>query len=130
MPDFSPQWNELRSHLARFFIVWLGGFILIAASGVILGEAAIWLFPIWLVLFFVAGSRWSLFRCPRCGNPFFKPHDWAVNQLAGRCYHCGLRKWTNGDEQLERARRPFQSSDPSEPIPASTPTGRGDEPTP
>jgi len=111
MPDYSGQWKELRSRMGIFLAVWLGGFVVMVALLMALGGAALWLFPVWLAAFFVAGSRWSLFRCPQCGEHFFKPHEWAVNQLAGQCYHCGLRKWANGVDGTGAAPRATAPAD-------------------
>jgi predicted RNA-binding Zn-ribbon protein involved in translation (DUF1610 family) len=35
----------------------------------------------------------SSFRCPRCGEKFYKSNFLAVNSAAKVCLHCGLPKW-------------------------------------
>src|SRR2546425_159510 len=95
-PDYSKQWDDLRSRIATFFGCWIGGFCIIALISSIIRGNAIYLFPLWAFAFFVSGARWSLFPCPRCKRQLFKPSAWSVNQLLGTCPHCGLKKWTNG----------------------------------
>jgi hypothetical protein len=52
-----------------------------------LGVALAWMAAGLLVQFW-AGS----FRCPRCGNPFYR--NWGYQgSWARRCAHCGLPKW-------------------------------------
>jgi hypothetical protein len=57
--------------------------------------------PAWMIAFSVIGYQKSNFRCPRCGELFFRKFDdrawrkvWVYNPFARRCMHCGLPKWT------------------------------------
>ena len=43
----------------------------------------------------VTWTRLALFRCPRCGKPFFTT-TWYRNPFARKCVHCGLPKYANG----------------------------------
>src|SRR5437762_1584100 len=102
MSDYSKQWSDLAKRIRAFFWAWIGGWLLIGVVSLAVHGLALLLFPLWVVAFFVTGWRWSLFSCPRCGKQFFKPNAWAVNQLARRCYHCGLRKWAINDNQTSQ----------------------------
>src|SRR5262245_101573 len=51
----------------------------------------------WLIAFAMAGYQKSNFRCPRCGELFFRKFDdrpwrkvWWHNPFARRCMHCQL----------------------------------------
>jgi len=98
-PDYTSQWNDLRRRIATFFICWVGGFIAIGFLGMLVGNRAVYLFPLWAIAFFVSGSRLNLFRCPRCSKHFFKPNDWSNNPFLSKCPHCGLLKWAKHDEE-------------------------------
>lgn len=103
--QYAAQWRDLQSRMTTFFAVWIGGFIGIGLTMAIVSSSfgepaanvvAIALFVVWAIAFFVTGSRWSYFRCPRCGEHFFKSTLY-VNQLGGQCLHCGLPKWSKGE---------------------------------
>jgi hypothetical protein len=93
--DYAAQWQDLRRRIVIFFVCWLGGFVAIVVMSRLNGDNAKYLFPLWAIAFYVSGARWSMFRCPRCGEPYFKPNAWGVNQFLRKCPHCGLRKWTH-----------------------------------
>src|SRR5262249_6658298 len=91
---YSKQWDDLRGRIGTFFICWIGGFIAVGLVGSLIKDKAVLLFPVWAAAFFISAWRWSLFPCPRCQKPFFKPNNWSVNQLGRSCPHCGLKKWS------------------------------------
>jgi hypothetical protein len=95
--DYSKQWDDLRARIGTFFSCWLGGFFIMAVLSRIIRDNVVYAFPLWAIGFIVSGWHWSLFPCPRCKKQFFKPSAWSVNQLLGKCPHCGLKKWTNSD---------------------------------
>ena len=45
-----------------------------------------------LLVFAVSGVALTLWRCPRCGLPFFC-RWWGSNPFASKCVHCELEKW-------------------------------------
>lgn len=56
----------------------------------------------WMIAACVVGYRKWNFRCPRCGELFFRKFDdrawrrsWQHNPFARRCMHCGLPKWAS-----------------------------------
>ena len=59
----------------------------------------------WMVAFAVVGYHKTNFSCPRCGEMFFRAWDdrpwrktWRSNAFARSCRHCGLPKWSTGDD--------------------------------
>src|SRR5437868_13183073 len=105
MPDYSQEWEDLAERTTLFFVVWIGGWLAIGVLGAIFGDRAIWLGPLWLLGFFVTAGHRGRFRCPRCGAWFFKPSRMSINPWSRRCYHCGLRIGSNGDNAPRDDRR-------------------------
>src|SRR5262245_24330837 len=54
-------------------------------------------FGVWVVALWLVGLRTLAFRCPRCGQPFFRT-SWYHNGFARECVHCGLPKWAEPGE--------------------------------
>jgi hypothetical protein len=52
----------------------------------------------WMAFYVVAGIRFQVFKCPRCGKCFFLKW-WFHNIFAGRCVHCGLPKYADTSTQ-------------------------------
>ena len=52
---------------------------------------------VWLFSWAVASHRFFLFRCPRCGVPFYYPKNTLLllhaNLFAKYCWNCELDKW-------------------------------------
>jgi hypothetical protein len=49
------------------------------------------------VLGFAFVAVWSQsFRCPRCGEYFCRTWWYNKSFLAGKCVHCGLKKYADG----------------------------------
>ena len=97
IPPDSP-WNSLRRREQVGIGLWLGyipGVIVLGrplsrALGseiAYLGVALVWMAACLLVVFWT-GS----FRCPRCGNPFYR-WCWYQGSYARKCAHCGPPKW-------------------------------------
>lgn len=94
-PTYEAAWNDLRKRQRLFFLAWLGGFVCVALLSPV-KSLPFWIAPtLWLAAFLYTGARWSLFVCPRCGKPFFKPNKWTVDQTRQTCPHCGLQKYSN-----------------------------------
>jgi hypothetical protein len=58
----------------------------------------------WMIAFGIVGYQTGNFRCPRCGELFFRKFDdriwrrtWVQKPFARRCLHCGLPKWAGRD---------------------------------
>jgi Zn ribbon nucleic-acid-binding protein len=51
----------------------------------------------YLILIMVTSTRVGGFRCPRCGERFFRTWWYSATVLNNRCLHCGLEKFTNGE---------------------------------
>jgi hypothetical protein len=59
---------------------------------------------LYAALFFTTQLRLTFFLCPRCHKWFAT--TWLFNRglFARKCVHCGLRKFSNGEEQVDPGR--------------------------
>jgi len=100
--NYEAKWNEYRRRRRLFFAIFLSyvpGVWLVAIPVMYWfgSETPVYFIAgAWMIAFAVAGSRVSMFPCPRCGKWFFA--TWYFhNPLARRCVHCGLPKWATRD---------------------------------
>jgi hypothetical protein len=97
--DYREQWQEYRKRRNLFFLIWLGyipavGLTTILVSRMIGTFTPSFVFAgVWMVLFAIAGTRLSGWRCPRCGKPFSRKSWYDKGLLARKCVHCGLAKF-------------------------------------
>lgn len=105
---YAEAWQEYRCRMWTLVLWFVGA----AAVGL---PAAAWLsmrfdragWPllVWFVVA-VAGMsvvvvRHQLWRCPRCGRPFFiNMTRWAASPYSRRCRHCGLPKWASSSPNV------------------------------
>jgi hypothetical protein len=100
MADYSESWQEYRKRrnlllFAFFGYMPIAGFLAFLTTKVFNSEtAALVVLGSWLVFYGVAGIRFQMFRCPRCGRWFFAKW-WYHNIFARRCVHCGLPKYAD-----------------------------------
>ena len=92
-PNYAAAWDELRKRQRWFFLAWLGGFAIVVLLSTVKSFPQWIPLTVWLAAFLYTGSRWSLFLCPRCQKPFFKPKSWLIDQTLQKCPHCGLSKY-------------------------------------
>jgi hypothetical protein len=91
-------WENYKLRRRRFFLVWLGyipGVLVVGHGFGALFEIAPPYAPIaaiWMAPFAVTGWQLSYFRCPACGESFFRSRL-MYNPFACKCVHCGLPKW-------------------------------------
>jgi hypothetical protein len=102
MGSYAGNWQRyrrLRSIAALFWLgilpyAWLVQFLNWQAGSHRLFVYALIFYGIfWLI----AISRFEFFPCPRCGRAFAT--TWLCNRsfFAGKCVHCGLEKFDDGD---------------------------------
>ena len=107
--SYSAAWRHYRLWSWAFWIVFVGYLPALAFVARVLGWAgegnAIFLAAfVWMIGFALVGYQTGNFRCPRCGELFFRKFDdrpwrgaWQHNPFARRCMHCGLPKWAAVD---------------------------------
>lgn len=106
---YRAAWRHYRLWSWAFWIVFVGYLPALAFVARVLGWAgegnAIFLVAfVWMIGFALVGYQKGNFRCPRCGELFFRKFDdrpwrgaWQHNPFARRCMHCGLPKWAAVD---------------------------------
>ena len=107
--DHAAAWRDYRKRTIVFWVVFLSyvpgvaaiffaiGPSLAALTGIKPDNIGMMIALCWMIAFAIAGFRLSLFRCPRCGEPFFSTW-WYGNLFARQCVHCGLPKWAGTNE--------------------------------
>ena len=94
---YQDAWNDYKRRRNFFLVVFLGyipwgALVFFAMDKLGIPQSAVWvLIGAWFVLYPVAAIRFSLWRCPRCGNPFYQKW-WYHNGFARKCVHCGLAR--------------------------------------
>jgi hypothetical protein len=96
--DYRAAWRDLNRRSAIFWTVFLtylpGVGSVVFVSGLLYGEAAKPFTPCialgWLAAFIAAGYYRGIFRCPRCGERFFRSDEWH-NTFTSRCLNCDLQ---------------------------------------
>ncbi|MDD5492036.1 MAG: hypothetical protein PHV60_05075 [bacterium] len=100
--SYEHQWQEYKKRRNLFWIIWLTYLPGVLIIGYPLGKffrsetPFIILAVVWMVFFIIAGTRFSYWKCPRCGNSYFAKW-WYANQFVRKCVHCKLPKWANED---------------------------------
>jgi hypothetical protein len=113
MPSYAVAWCSYRWWSRTFWIVFLGYLPAIAlidrvvrrAHGDVANTATLFVALAWMAAFAVVGYHKTNFSCPRWGEMFFRAWDdrpwrktWRSNPFARSCRHCGLPKWSTGDD--------------------------------
>jgi hypothetical protein len=105
-PEYIAAWKDYRNRRKWWYIIWLGGTVLVILIGYSLSQLLQSDIPFYIcgsilaITFIVASWRLSWFKCPRCHKWFFNTW-WYHNQFVRRCVHCGLPKWC--EENIDEA---------------------------
>ena len=93
-------WDEYRRRRNLFWFAFFGYLPLVALVGVLSFRVFSTFAPAMIaaiagvLVLVIAAQRALRFRCPRCGELFFK--KWMdQNGFARRCLHCGLPKYAD-----------------------------------
>ncbi|MGI8788312.1 MAG: hypothetical protein ACR2HG_11185 [Pyrinomonadaceae bacterium] len=108
--SYKEKWDDYKK---RSRIYWFAVMVFVVALAIGLPLAVTkfspTLFYVYLSALGAAGFAISVFgfyqthwKCPRCGQPFFRRPDWLgkifYNLFARRCMNCGLPKWAENDD--------------------------------
>lgn len=94
--SYAPRWAVLRRSEYIFYTVWIGGMLLALVLTVRFRFHNNLLGILWLGGTYAASVPIGNFRCPRCGELYFKRRiaiGYFYNTFTRKCLHCGLRKW-------------------------------------
>ena len=96
------EWTKHRTRSHLFWGLLAGwipyGILVVAVSNWLHSRSEIGFVVVlmpYLLALFVFANMVSVFRCPRCGSPFYAwgPRRIVHNSFATRCRNCGLQKW-------------------------------------
>lgn len=98
--SYEMHWADLRKRRRAFWLVLLAFPVAVAIL------TPHWVFGIlWSFVVLILGFRAQIWPCPRCGKPYFlEDHrasydmPFASKWWAQKCLHCGLAKWSSGQE--------------------------------
>lgn len=96
---YEEEWKEYRALRLQLIGVLLGYIPAVGLFTLIEQQFASSFVPcmifavFWLLLFLIAGVRYNMFTCPRCGETFAGRWWYTLSYFARRCQHCGLRKF-------------------------------------
>jgi Zn ribbon nucleic-acid-binding protein len=106
--DYSAQWAEYRRRrniVLLVFATYVPGVMLLGStiSRVTGNEKGFFVVAIcWMAAFVGTSIHMTSWECPRCGK-WFHAKWWMNNSFAGKCVHCGLRKWAESADDERRA---------------------------
>jgi len=99
MSDYQQAWKEYKWRRNQ---VWIVFFCILPVAGTVgyitnkfhytRSDLAMIAATAMMVLFFVTGLRFNLWRCPRCHKRFYMKSG-LVSFDTNRCCHCGLLKY-------------------------------------
>jgi len=99
MTTYEEQWKSYRrrSRLSWLvFLTYIPGVLIIGVPlrDIFSSDIPVYVVAgLWILALIVIGNYAIAWRCPRCGEPFFKG-SWYYNSFARRCVHCKLPKWS------------------------------------
>jgi Zn ribbon nucleic-acid-binding protein len=103
MEDSSAKWTHYKK-VRNLYLIIVISFLPLAFVALELARPHIVVvFTLFAVPYFlamlIAGYRFTLWRCPRCGNTF--TDWWRLNKgiFARRCVHCGLAKYASSNPE-------------------------------
>jgi hypothetical protein len=94
---YQDAWSDYTRRRNFFLVVFLGyipwgALVFFVMNKLRMPQSAVGILIVaWFLMYPVAAIRFSLWRCPRCGNPFYQKW-WYHNDLARKCVHCGLAR--------------------------------------
>jgi|SRR3989442_11728337 len=112
--NYESDWREYRRLVRRCLLIWLG-YLPVCGLAAYVGAKlldsfkpvfVVWLFWVGLLLYY--GNAVQGWRCPRCGEWFFRT-SWINWPLARRCLHCGLPKYAKEGQEFKAPGEPHLS---------------------
>jgi hypothetical protein len=96
-PRYFSSWSSYRTLRRVVFLLFFAAIVQLRW----LAALPVILFPIGFFAYFLSALWLANWRCPRCGQPFFRG-AFLRSLFGGRCFHCALPKWAvsrSGDIQ-------------------------------
>ena len=87
--DYATAWRSYRRLRLVVFSFFLASMLEIRFAFFVPG----FFFALTFVGYFFLAACLANWKCPRCGQPFFRA-AFLRSLFGGRCFHCGLSKWS------------------------------------
>ena len=104
-PEYANAWASYRRRRAVVFGLFFAAMIELRFAFFVPGL----FFALTFVAYFFIAAWLANWKCPRCGQAFFRAAFYRSLLFGGRCFHCDLPKWCVSEtgDSISRPRFPF-----------------------
>jgi hypothetical protein len=88
-PEYVNAWTSYRRRRLVVFCLFLAAILQIRFAFYVPG----FFFALTFVAYFFIAAWLANWKCPRCGQAFFRAAFYRSILFGGRCFHCDLPKW-------------------------------------
>lgn len=88
-PEYAHAWASYRRRRLVVFCLFFASMLEIRFAFFVPG----FFFALTFVAYFFIAAWLANWKCPRCGQAFFRAAFYRSLLFGGRCFHCGLPKW-------------------------------------
>jgi hypothetical protein len=104
-PEYLNAWTSYRRRRLMVFGLFFASLLEIRFAFVVPG----FFFALTFLAYFFLAAWLANWKCPRCGQAFFRAAFYRSLLFGGHCFHCGLPKWgmSEAGNAIGRPRFPF-----------------------
>jgi len=104
-PEYASAWASYRRRRLVVFFLFFASMAEIRFAFFVPG----FFFALTFVAYFFIAAWLANWKCPRCGQAFFRTAFYRSLLFGGRCFHCALPKWCVSEtgDIVSRPRFPF-----------------------
>jgi hypothetical protein len=88
-PEYADAWISYRRRRRVVFCLFLASMLEIRFAFFVPG----FFFALTFIAYFFIAAWLANWKCPRCGQAFFRAAFYRSLLFGGRCFHCGQPKW-------------------------------------
>jgi len=88
-PEYAQAWTSYRRRRLVVFCLFFASMLEIRFAFFVPGL----FFALTFIAYFFIAAWLANWKCPRCGQAFFRAAFYRSLLFGGRCFHCGLPKW-------------------------------------
>jgi len=103
--DYADAWISYRRRRFVVFCLFLASMLEVRFAFFVPG----FFFALTFVTYFFIAAWLANWKCPRCGQAFFRAAFYRSLMFGGRCFHCDLPKWCVSEtgDIISRPKFPF-----------------------
>jgi hypothetical protein len=104
-PEYVEAWTSYRRRRLVVFFLFFAAILEIRFGFYVPG----FFFALTFVAYFFVAAWLANWKCPRCGQAFFRAAFYRSILFGGRCFHCDLPKWCVSEtgDLISRPKFPF-----------------------